>query len=268
MKPLDALTPEECSAVEFICTDIDDTLTAEGRLCRESYEALWMLHDSGYTLIPVTGRPAGWCDCILRQWPVDAVVGENGAFAMYRTYCKGRRLELLLHPDVHPEGNKAARFEKIKAEVLREVPGTAVAGDQPYRLYDVAFDFREEGELELEDAVKIERIAESYGARAKISSIHVNVWFGAYDKLKMVLLLLRNIYGTDISADKSRLLYCGDSPNDESMFAFFPLTVGVSNIGPFLEGMRDRPAYITSASHGKGFKEAAEIIIKKRNKQY
>ena len=66
--------------IKFILTDIDDTLTSDGRLKSNAYEAMERLSDNGYSVIPVTGRCAGWCDHIARMWPVDGVVGENGAF--------------------------------------------------------------------------------------------------------------------------------------------------------------------------------------------
>ena len=66
--------------LEWFFTDIDDTLTSGGLLPPESFEALWMLHESGIRVVPVTGRPAGWCDHIARMWPVSGVVGENGSF--------------------------------------------------------------------------------------------------------------------------------------------------------------------------------------------
>ena len=76
MKPLQ----DFCHSLEFLFTDIDDTLTDEGLLLPTAYSALWSLTQAGVHVIPVTGRPAGWCELIARQWPVQGVVGENGAF--------------------------------------------------------------------------------------------------------------------------------------------------------------------------------------------
>src|SRR5512139_637866 len=60
--------------------DIDETLTTEGKLTAGAYAAMARLKGAGKLVVPITGRPAGWCDEIARMWPVDAVVGENGAF--------------------------------------------------------------------------------------------------------------------------------------------------------------------------------------------
>ena len=74
--------PEQLSGVRYLFTDIDDTLTTEGRLLPQTYQALWDLHAAGIAIVPVTGGSAGWCEHIVRAWPVAAVIGESGAFAM------------------------------------------------------------------------------------------------------------------------------------------------------------------------------------------
>src|SRR4051812_7299860 len=73
-------------SIDFVLTDIDDTLTDEGQLGAQAYSALWSLNDAGIQVVPVTGRPAGWCEMIARQWPVAGVIGENGGF--YFRYSK------------------------------------------------------------------------------------------------------------------------------------------------------------------------------------
>ena len=77
MKPIAQLEPRGVTSLLF---DIDDTLTTEGRLTGAAYAALERFKVAGKRAIAVTGRPAGWCDHIARMWPLDAVVGENGAF--------------------------------------------------------------------------------------------------------------------------------------------------------------------------------------------
>jgi len=78
MRPLADL--RDAAAIRGVFCDIDDTLTTDGRLTARAYAALESLKAAGKLVVPVTGRPAGWCDHIARMWPVDAVVGENGAF--------------------------------------------------------------------------------------------------------------------------------------------------------------------------------------------
>jgi len=94
-----------------------------------------------------------------------------------------------------------------------------------------------------------------------MSSIHVHGWFGDYDKLATVRELLRRRFGMDIDRDRNPALYVGDSPNDASMFAFFPKSVGVANVQRFAGRMAADPAYVTRASYGEGFAELAEHVL-------
>jgi hypothetical protein len=258
MQPIADLDREVLKNLEFILTDIDDTLTQNGKLGAEAYSALWELEQAGYAVIPVTGRPAGWCDLIVRQWPVAGVVGENGAFAFY---LHEGGLKQLFHPSVDSGAGKS-KFEQIKAAVFNAVPGTREAKDQFSRLFDLAIDFREEPPfLDFSAAMKIKEICESFGAEAKISSIHVNTWFGKYDKLDMITIFLREICRLDIGEDRTKAFFVGDSPNDEPMFRYFPLSAAPANIKDFSEMLQDSPAYVSSMGYGTGFAEIARTIL-------
>ena len=74
MQPLSDFPKDTLKNIRFILTDIDDTLTENGRLPAKSYQALERLKQAGLKVIPITGRPAGWCDQIARMWPVDGAV--------------------------------------------------------------------------------------------------------------------------------------------------------------------------------------------------
>src|SRR6478735_1674956 len=91
MLPLASMPDGVRRAIRGVLTDIDETLSTHGRLTAEAYSAMEQLRAAGKLVIPITGRPAGWCDHIARMWPVDAVVGENGALYM-RYDAAARRL--------------------------------------------------------------------------------------------------------------------------------------------------------------------------------
>jgi len=214
MTPVASFPAADRRGVRYLLTDIDDTLTDHGKLPSESYDALWKLHDAGIVVIPVTGRPAGWCDLIARQWPVAAVIGENGAFVFY---LEEDRLQILRHPAAPEPHTNRERLGEIAREVYATVPGTRPAKDQFSRLYDIAIDFREESPmLGLDAARSIKRHFEAKGAEARISSIHVNAWFGTYNKLSMTEHFLAAHFVVDIndSDQNRRIVFCGDSPND------------------------------------------------------
>lgn len=255
MRPIQDLKAEEIRDVRYILHDIDDTITNSGKLLPESYAALWALSRAGFTVIPVTGRPAGWCDMILRQWPVGAVIGENGAFTDYFDGADKRRF---FHPEV-PKERLNERLSEIREACLREVPGCQVSQDQSYRVCDLAIDFNEDVHLGLPAAEKIAAIAHAHGAVAKISSIHVNIWFGNYTKVGMAELFLRE--KLHLTAPERQVIFFGDSPNDEPMFAHVPLSVGVANIRPFEKSLSHLPQFVTEEEGGLGFAEAAKILI-------
>jgi HAD superfamily hydrolase (TIGR01484 family) len=264
MKPLAELSDAAARGVAFVLTDIDDTITTEGRLPASSYAALERLQQAGLTVIPVTGRPGGWCDLIARFWPVDGVVGENGAFYFRYDHAARRMIRRFRASDKERARNRE-RLDALAQEILARVPAAALAADQPYRLADLAIDFREDVKpLPPESIDAIVRICEAAGATAKVSSIHVNAWFGAYDKLGMAREMLRTEFGLDPEREPRRVLFAGDSPNDEPMFAAFPLSVGVANIQEAGERLEHWPAYVTPSRGAAGFVELAERLLAAR----
>lgn len=260
MRDFQELTAAEAGQIRVILHDIDDTITNDGKLTAQAYTALWQLHDAGLLVIPVTGRPAGWCDMAIRQWPIDAIVGENGAFVYY---WKDGKPEMFRHPSI-PAESVAEKLDEVRKACLAGVPGCRVAKDQHFRLYDLAVDFREdEPKLPLEAGDRIREIAESMGAVAKVSSIHVNCWFGDYDKVSMTRLFLREIYG--IPDPERCVLFFGDSANDEPMFRELPYSCGVENIEPFLSRMIYHPAFLAKGEGGYGFAGAVRHFLTQRN---
>jgi len=153
--------------IQFLLTDIDDTLTEHGRLPAESYLALQRLRRAGLIVIPVTGRPAGWCDLIARQWPVDGVIGENGAL-YFRYLDPERRMLRQYARDAARRAADRLKLDRIREEVLASVPGAAVAADQAYREADLAIDFCEDVPALPRAAVdRIVEIFAKHGATAK-----------------------------------------------------------------------------------------------------
>ncbi len=256
-------TLERVSAVFF---DIDDTFSLHGKILSESYDALWRLRKAGFRLVPVTGRPAGWCDMIARMWPIDGVVGENGAF-----YCsldeKKKKLEkiYLETPKVRAANQK--KLIALKKKLIKKFPGLRTPSDQPYREFDLAIDYCEDVKPWPEKRVQqCLEFCRSHGAIAKLSSIHVNTWFGRYDKLTCVRRVLKSFYGAVDAKTLAQIAYIGDSPNDEPFFEALPFTVGVANVAPFLKKMDYAPTYITEREGSFGFAELADRLIAARSK--
>ena len=110
-------------------------------------------------------------------------------------------------------------------------------------------------------ATTIQSIFESAGATAKISSIHVNGWFGDYDKLAMTDVLFREVFRVTIDEAREQAVFCGDSPNDSPMFAYFGNSVGVANIHAFVNELTVRPTWVTRAEGGYGFAEMVKVLL-------
>ncbi len=265
MKPLADAPRKLLAGVKAVLTDIDDTLTLHGRLPAEAFDALWKLCRAGIKVVPITGRPAGWCDLIARQWPVDGVVGENGAF--YFRYEEAAKKMIRVYAQTADV--RRANSEKlwmIAHRVLQDFPGTAIASDQAYREIDVAIDFCEDvPPLPLATAQAIAEAFHKEGAAAKVSSIHVNAWFGDHDKLTMSERFLAESFDIRLEKDLNHIAYCGDSPNDAPMYAVFPLGIGVANIRPYAKLMAHLPNYVTQGEGGHGFAEFADAVLKARD---
>ncbi len=265
MKPLTAFPLDARRAIKGVLCDIDDTLSTGGRIIAEAYSAMQRLQQAGLLVIPVTGRPAGWCDHIARMWPVDGVVGENGAF--YFRYDKAaHKMRRHFVVDAATRAQHRARLAHIGAEILKAVPGAAIAADQQYRETDLAIDFCEDVPPLPQAAVEeIVLRMEKHGLTAKVSSIHVNGWFGTYDKLSMSKTLMREAFDVNLDAARAHYVFVGDSPNDAPMFGYFPHAVGVANILDFGARVAPLPAYVSGNRCGAGFAEVADCLLAEKS---
>lgn len=255
MKPLEEL---DASGVRVLLFDVDDTLTTHGKMTAEAFAALEAVQRSGLRTVAVSGRAAGFCEYAARMWPVDAVIGENGGFC-YR-HAEGRiHREYRETPEVRTRNRQ--RFAAIAEAIVAAVPGCVLAADERYRQTDFAIDYAEEvAALSFEAAERIAELMRREGLRSAISSIHVHGWFGDYDKLITARDLLARHFQLD---GVQSALYVGDSPNDASMFGYFPKSVGVANVQRFAGRLTAEPKFVTRASYGAGFAELAAHLLRR-----
>lgn len=261
MKPLAAFPVARRRAIRCVLTDIDDTLTTDGRLKASAYTAMERLSQAGIAVVAVTGRPAGWCDMVARQWPVAGAVGENGAFYFRHDEAGRRFLRTFWVPEEQRRADRE-RLWKIARRILSEVPGTGIASDQQYREADIAIDWCEDvAPLPDGEVRRIVQIAEAAGATAKVSSIHVNIWFGEFSKLGMARRFIAEVLGLDVDANPEKFVFVGDSPNDQTMFGHFPNAVGVANVLRFRDQLTRPPTYVSPSEGGDGFAEVADALL-------
>lgn len=264
MRPLAEAPLADLARVRALFTDIDDTLTTDGRLTAHAYAALERCARGGIAVVPVTGRPAGWCDHIARMWPVEGVIGENGAF--WFAYDRdARAMHRRFLDDAATRAANRARLDAVRQRILAQVPGCAVASDQHYREADLAIDFCEDVPRLPDAAIeRIVAIMREAGMTARVSSIHVNGWFGAYDKVGMTRAFARERLALDLDRERDAAVFIGDSPNDAPLFAAFALAVGVANVRDFVERLDATPAYVTAARAGAGFAELVDALLEAR----
>ena len=250
-----SLPPKFPFSPRCIFTDIDDTLTFDGQLPQEAFTALHHLRDEGIKVIPVTGACGGWCDCIARTWPVEAVIGENGAFIM--RMADGHLNRNFMQDEQSRQDNLHLLGELI-AQIKVDVPDAHLTGDCQYRITDIAYDIGQDYSLSKSKIKTILKICETRGVQARASSIHINIWTGDHSKYSTSAHYLEQL-----AISEEETVFIGDSPNDESMFVNWQTTVGVANIIDFLPNLKKQPTYITRLPGGFGFAEFAESILKK-----
>jgi len=256
-----AATDEHFAERRVAAFDLDDTLTVDGALPSEVIAALENVQKQGWTTVLVTGRSAGWVDALVKLLPFDGIVGENGALLAYWPQGKSRRrareeaTKLYWSPagfGAQPPDGLRDRFADAIVKILATHPRARVASDQAFRLYDLAIDFAEEVDppLDLSDAEGIRSQFEALGATAKVSSIHVNGWWGSFNKADGLRRLVEKVYGLSLERN---LLYVGDSPNDGPLFEIAGVSVGVANVRRFVgqPGFQS-PTYVTQEEAGRG----------------
>ena len=81
MQPLSKMAKSKLEKAKILLFDLDGTFVDADNLQSSTYSSLEKISNKEIKTVVVTGRPAGWCDLIARWWPVDSVIGENGALS-------------------------------------------------------------------------------------------------------------------------------------------------------------------------------------------
>lgn len=240
--------PTTLTQPKILFTDVDDTLTYQGELPVQTLSALHALREAGVTVIPVTGGCAGWCDFMLRTWPVSTVIGESGSFWLSQDASRQIHRHFVIDDDTRAQHAKT--LAELQHGVQTHFPELNVAVDQDFRLTDLALDTAPQLNIPQDVIFNALNWLKNNGAQAKLSSIQINAWMGNYSKASTALLWLEHHGHTQKDA-----WFVGDSLNDESMFEHFEHTVGVANIASVKDKLSHHPKYITSQEGGHGFVE-------------
>ena len=238
--------------------DIDDTLTTNGVISERALSALHQLQQAGISVIAITGRPVGWSVPFAREWPVDAIVAENGAVALvgeHKYYLQ----------DAATRASNQLKMSKVLATILQTVPNARASQDSSGRETDIAIDHSEYAFLDAQDIAKVVHIMRENGMTATVSSIHINGWYGEHNKLEGARWITHTLLGRDLDTETNAWAYVGDSTNDQVMFAHFINSIGVANIKVFEKELQHFPRYITPSERGEGFAEVVDALLLARS---
>ena len=254
------------STIAGIFTDIDDTLTTEGAITPDALQALADLKAAGLVVIPITGRPIGWCEPFMAgpagsTWPVDAMVAENGAVAFTRSSGAQPTLVKRYQQDAATRNANQARMREIAAQVAAEVPGVALSRDSAGRETDLAFDYAEFDRHAPDIVEQVLAVLQRAGMQTTVSSIHIHGCFGDFNKWQGANWIVRELLGRDLAQELDRWVFVGDSGNDQAMFQHFTHSVGVANIARFAPQLTHLPRYVTQGERGAGFAAVAQAIL-------
>ncbi len=270
LEPRQAVRPlaeMPAAGVAGVMTDIDDTLTRDGAIEPAALDALARLQAAGVPVVAITGRPMGWSEGFAREWPLAAIVAENGAVALIPERGPAGALGGMRVEYVQDEATRranAVRLAAVAERVLREVPGSTLARDSAGRVTDIAVDHSEFAHLDAAAVARVVALMRAEGMHATVSSIHVNGWFGSHDKWSGARWMATRLFGRALDAEVGRWIYVGDSTNDQAMFGLFPRSVGVANLMDFADRLHTWPAWITQGARGEGFAELARAVLAAR----
>ena len=269
MTPLTHWPHEARRNLVGVFTDIDDTLTTDGAITPDALQALADLKAAGLLVIPITGRPIGWCEPFMAQgpgaaWPVDAMVAENGAVAFVRGPAPQQPLSKLYQQDAATRSANQARMRSIAAQVAAEVPGVELSRDSAGRETDIAFDYAEFARHSPDTVQRVLAVLQRAGMQTTVSSIHIHGCFGDFNKWQGACWIVRELLGRDLTQELDRWVFVGDSGNDQAMFQHFTHSVGVANIARFVPQLTHLPRYVTQGERGAGFTELARFILNEK----
>jgi len=263
MKPLSSWPQTARDKIVGVFTDIDDTLTTDGTITPDAFQALQDLKAAGLMVIPITGRPVGWSLPFASAWPVNALVAENGAVALLHDASKNQ-ITKIYQQDLATRTHNFEQMQGIAQKVLKEIPGTVLAQDSAGRETDIAFDHSEFHHLSPEQIQQVLKLLQQEGMTATVSSIHINAWFGSHNKWHGAQWILKELTGRNLKQELDQWVYVGDSTNDQIMFEHFTHSVGVANIRRFEKELKHLPEYITTHERGAGFSEVATTLLNSR----
>jgi len=236
----------------LIATDMDGTLTQQGKFTASLLQAFEDLSLADIRVLIVTGRSAGWVNGLVSYLPVVGAIAENGGLFYLSENDQPVALTPIADLAEHRQ-QLADAYQCLKSEF----PQIQESTDNRFRLTDWTFDNRN---LSLTELTRLDALCSAMGWGFTYSSVQCHIKPAAQDKAAGLMQVLQK-YFPEYKAEQ--VVTVGDSPNDASLFnpQLFPVSVGVANVLDYAKELIYQPAYVTKAAEGEGFCELAQYLI-------
>ncbi|MEB3337969.1 MAG: HAD family hydrolase [Leptolyngbyaceae bacterium] len=251
--PLSAATENYFQNIRFIATDMDGTLTHQGKFTQSLFQAFDHLANQGIQVLIITGRSAGWVSGLVHYLPVVGAIAENGGLFYPAPSAVAQPLTPITDLVLHRQ-QLAEVFQRLQAKF----PDLQESSDNRFRLTDWTFDV---AGLTLAEIQQLAEHCQAWGWGFTYSTVQCHIKPLHQDKATGLLQVLKQHFP---NYRPDQILTVGDSPNDESLFntSQFPLSVGVANVLAYADQLAHQPAYVTTAAEAAGFCELAKLITK------
>ena len=255
MKPIHEMTAADVQPLQWVVSDIDGTLTRDGRMCADTLSALATVRQAGMSIVLATGRSAGMGQSLAMYLPyIMGVVCENGA--LFFDAANPRKPVMLrggLRSSAHIRQLEAA-FARLRAVY----PQLNRAEDDDFRHTEIAM--LRDASFSAADIRHMAEIVSEFDLAITYSSIHIHIMGTGVDKWSMIEKLAGR-YGLDAAG--RQVLTIGDSVNDAALFdpASVECSVGVAQVTRYRDILGGRmPRFVTPSEGVDGFMEMARTL--------
>ncbi|MBD2608193.1 HAD family phosphatase [Scytonema hofmannii FACHB-248] len=250
--PLPIAPINSFSNIRLIATDMDGTLTQQGKFTSALLQALENLAAVGIKVVIVTGRSAGWVNGLSSLMPIAGAIAENGGI-FYSS--NGETVPLTPISDLVDHRKHLAA---IFAQLQTHFPQIRESADNRFRITDWTFDV---ASLSTGELVSLSNLCQQLNWGFTYSNVQCHIKPLGQDKAVGLLQVLREYFP---GYSPQQVVTVGDSLNDESLFNqdYFPVSVGVANVMEYANQLQHQPIYITTASEGAGFCELSDYLLK------
>lgn len=241
-------------SIKLIATDMDGTLTVDGKFPAALGQTLWELQARGFFVVIVTGRSAGWVSGLAHYLPIQGAIAENGGLFYSKPDMPGKVLSDIPGLKAH-RVNLAQTFRQLQAQF----PHLRTTADNAFRITDWTFDNPGFNPVDLG---KMAHLCQTEGFDFTYSTVQCHIKPQGQNKQAGLLTVLEQHLPQPYELDQ--ILTIGDSPNDQDLFdaQVFPHSVGVANIAEYLDQINHHPLAITAESEGLGFIEITKRLLK------